>query len=155
MKPTPISEIHISAQKDKGPVKTGEWEKIMSKLVCGGASLRCSFGTAPGILLVLSAANVMTSQMLASIMDQIPLVNIMPFGMCTSMANPTVAAATAALGVLTPMPCIPNTTSPWMPGDPRIMIGNHPALTDNSRLMCAWGGDISIDFPGTANIIPG
>jgi hypothetical protein len=35
-----------------------------------------------------------------------------PFAYCTSPANPTVAAATeAALGVLTPMPCIHVTTT--------------------------------------------
>ena len=76
--------------------------------VCAGAFLTCSFGAAPSVLNVLPAARVMSSQALASIMDSISMVNIMPFGMCSSLANPNVASATAAaLGVLTPMPCIP------------------------------------------------
>ena len=51
----------------------------------------------------------------ANIMDHIPMsADIMPFGMCISPSNPTVASATAAaMGVLTPMPCIPNTPAPW------------------------------------------
>lgn len=64
-----------------------------------------------------------------NIMDHISMMNIMPFGMCMSIANPTVAAATAAaLGVLTPMPCIPATTSPWVPGAPNVLLGNQPTL---------------------------
>lgn len=86
---------------------------------------------------------------MANIMDNKPFVNILPFGMCNSIANPTVAAATAAaLGVLTPMPCIPATIAPWMPGSPTIIVGNAPALTAQSQLMCAWGGLIQISFPG-------
>lgn len=121
--------------------------------VCGGASTACSFGAAPSVLNVLPAARVMTSQALATIMDNIPMVNITPFGMCSSPANPTVAAATAAaLGVLTPMPCIPVPAGPWMPGSPKLLIGGKPALTSDSRLMCSWGGVIQITFPGTVNI---
>lgn len=121
--------------------------------ICGGASISCSFGTAPSILNVLPAARVMTSQALATIMDQVPMMNITPFGMCSSMANPMVASATAAaMGVLTPMPCIPVTVSHWVPGSPTLLIGGKPALTSDSKLMCSWGGVIQITFPGTTNI---
>lgn len=125
----------------------------MSLCVCGGALLSCNFGAAPSVFNVLPAAKVMSSQALASIMDQVPMVNILPFGMCSSLANPTVAAATAAaLGVLTPMPCIPVTAGPWASGNPRILISGKPALTSDSKLMCAWGGCIQITMPGTMNI---
>ena len=91
---------------------------------------------------------------LATIMDNKPMVNIMPFGMCSSMANPTVAAATAAaFGVLTPMPCIPNTTAPWAPGSPTVMIKNIPALNNSSKLMCMWGGVIQVTYPGQTTIM--
>jgi Domain of unknown function (DUF4280) len=77
------------------------------------------------------------------------MVNIMPFGMCTSVANPEVAAATAAaLGVLTPMPCIPATVAPWAPGAPTVAYGKMPALDNTSKCMCMWAGVISITFPG-------
>jgi hypothetical protein len=118
--------------------------------VCNGAMLMCSFGVAPSTLTVLPVNRTMTGNMpAANIMDHIPMVNIMPFGMCTSLANPTVAAATAAaLGVLTPMPCIPATATPWTPGAPTVLLGNMPALNNTSTLMCNWGGVISITAPG-------
>jgi hypothetical protein len=82
-------------------------------------------------------------------MDHIPFLNIMPFGMCMSPSNPMVAAATAAaLGVLTPMPCIPATTSPWAPGCPTVTLGKQPILNSTSQCMCMWAGSISIVFPG-------
>ncbi len=113
----------------------------------------CSFGMAPGTLMVLPANKVMTSIPIANIMDNKPMVNILPFGMCQSMANPTVAAATAAaLGVLTPMPCIPVTTAPWAPGSPTVLIANMPALNNTSKLTCNWGGIIQITNPGQATI---
>jgi len=125
----------------------------MGFCVCGGAVIACSFGMAPSVLNVLPAARVMSTMALASIMDNIPLVNIAPFGMCSSLANPTVAAATAAaLGVLTPMPCVPVTTAPWAPGSPTVLIGGKPALNNSSKLLCAWGGVIQINNPGTMNI---
>ena len=116
----------------------------------------CSFGMAPGTLVVLPVNRVMCgNQPAANIMDHKPMVNIMPFGMCMSPANPTVAAATAAaMGVLTPMPCIPNTPTPWVPGSPTVLLANCPALNNTSTCMCMWGGVIQVVNPGqmTTNI---
>jgi hypothetical protein len=122
----------------------------MANQVCMGAMLKCSMGMAPSSLVVLPVNRVMTSYVpAANIMDNKPLVNIMPFGMCQSPANPMVAAATAAaLGVLTPMPCIPNTPAPWVPGAPTVMIANMPALDNTSKLMCLWAGVIEVMQPG-------
>ena len=126
----------------------------MAIQVCMGAMLQCSFGVAPSTLVVLPANRVMTTTPAATIMDHAPLVNIMPFGMCSSMANPTVAAATAAaLGALTPMPCVPATAAPWIVGAPTVLIGNMPALDNNSKLMCNWGGVIQIVNPGQTKMM--
>ncbi|MEC5162585.1 hypothetical protein ACFDR9_003234 [Janthinobacterium sp. CG_23.3] len=127
---------------------------MMGQQVCGGAMLKCSFGLAPGTLNVLPLSQVMTSMADANIMDNKPMVNIMPFGMCTSLANPLVAAATAAaLGVLVPMPCIPLTTAPWMPGSPTVLLGGLPALNNASKLMCMAGGVIEISVPGQTTVV--
>ena len=121
----------------------------MANQVCMGAMCQCTFGAAPSTLVVTPENKTLTSNMpAATIMDNIPMKNIMPFGMCTSLANPTVASATsAAMGVLTPMPCIPVPAGPWAPGGKQL-ITNMPALLDNCKLMCAYGGSISINMPG-------
>jgi len=117
--------------------------------VCTGAMMQCSFGVAPSALTVLPTNCVMTGSPAATIMDHQPIVNVPPFGMCSSLANPMVAAATAAaLGVLTPMPCVPMTTSPWIVGAPTVLIGNMPALNESSKLICNWGGVIQLTMPG-------
>lgn len=104
------------------------------------AMCTCSFGAAPAPLMVTSQQTVMMCNMLAgTIMD-----NKFPtFGMCSNPANPTVAAATAAaLGVLTPMPCVPLTVAPWAPGVPTVMVCNKPLLNNTSKLICGYGGII-------------
>ncbi|BAI73710.1 hypothetical protein AZL_a01790 (plasmid) [Azospirillum sp. B510] len=114
------------------------------------AMTTCSFGAAPSTLVVLPTNRAMNSKMpAANIMDHVPFLNVMPFGMCMSMANPAVAAATAAaLGVLTPMPCTPMTAAPWVPGCPAVRIGKVPALNGDSKCMCSFGGVIQITMPG-------
>jgi len=118
--------------------------------VCMGASMMCTMGMAPSSLVVLPTNLVFTNQVPdANIMDHIPMVNIMPFGMCMSPGNPTVASATsAAMGVLTPMPCIPNTPSPWVTGAPTVLLANQPTLDNVSQLMCIWGGTITFVTAG-------
>lgn len=122
--------------------------------VASTAMLMCSFGMAPSTLNVLPVARTMIEgKPAAAILDSAPMVNIPPFGMCTTPSNPTVAAATAAaLGVLTPMPCIPVTT-PWVPGSSTTMIGGKPALTVGSTCTCSWGGVIQVSFAGTTKTL--
>ena len=61
----------------------------MAMQVCMGAVMQCAFGLAPSSLVVLPLNRTYTDQVPdANIMDHVPMVNIMPFGMCTSLANP-------------------------------------------------------------------
>ncbi|MEI8321183.1 MAG: DUF4280 domain-containing protein [Alphaproteobacteria bacterium] len=105
----------------------------------------CSMGAAPSPLMFLPPPVIMAPTPAGTIMAMIPFVNILPFGVCTSLANPEVAAATAAaLGVLVPMPCVPVPVSPWAPGSPKVMFGPFPALGACDTIMCAWAGEISM-----------
>ena len=125
----------------------------MSMLVCSGAMLKCPFGSAPSTLSVLPANLAQSGAPSANIMDHVPMLNIPPFGMCNSLANPMVAAATAAaMGALTPMPCIPVTSAPWAPGSPTVQIANMPALNDSSTLPCNWGGVIQVSMAGQTTV---
>lgn len=126
----------------------------MTALVVNGALCSCSFGAAPSALVVVPAKKVMGAKLpIATIMDHIPTTNILPFGMCNTPSNPTVAAATAAaLGVLTPMPCVPATAAPWVPGKPMVMVGKVPALDQSSKCMCTWGGVIQFSAAGQVTV---
>jgi hypothetical protein len=82
---------------------------------------------------------------IANISDHKPMVHVHPFGLCHSLANPVVATATALNGgILKPMPCIPNTLSPWLGSKPNIKIDHIPVLLTNCKLMCMWAGTIEI-----------
>ncbi|QRK05074.1 DUF4280 domain-containing protein [Archangium violaceum] len=126
----------------------------MARHVCMGAMMRCSFGMTPSPLVVPPVKRVLVGgSPAANIQDHAPVANIPPFGMCMSPLNPTViAATTAALGVPTPMPCIPVTPAPWVVGAPTVVVGGAPALDDQSRLMCTWGGIIQIIQPGQLTV---
>ncbi|MDH5200250.1 MAG: DUF4280 domain-containing protein [Candidatus Bathyarchaeota archaeon] len=103
--------------------------------------LQCSFGVAPSNLIVLLTNRVNASNKpVATIMDNKPIVNILPFGMCQSMANSQEAAATAAaMGALTRQPCFPAIAAPLTPGLPTVMVRKFPALNATSTCICNWG----------------
>ena len=124
--------------------------------VVNGAMMTCTFGLAPSSLIVLPARTKQIGNMpRANIMDFAPMVNIMPFGMCNTLSNPVVAAATAAkLGVFTPAACIPAVTAPWIPGSPQSMVQGQPALTNTSQCICMWGGVIRFTNDGQMPGIP-
>lgn len=119
--------------------------------VFGGATLMCSFGTAPSTLNVLPTARTMSKMPMATIMDQVPMVNIMPFGMCSSRGNPAVAMASGWWYIVM-MPCTPVIPAPWTPGSPTVLVGGKPCLNQTCKCMCAYGGIIQITNPGTTNI---
>jgi Domain of unknown function (DUF4280) len=122
----------------------------VSQLLCSGAQLMCSLGAAPAVLNVLPLARTLVAgRPAATTFDYQPLVNIPTFGLCASLGNPTVVAATAAaLGVLTPMPCVPATATPWVPGSPTVTVGGKPGLSNTSQCLCAYGGVITVMLPG-------
>jgi hypothetical protein len=69
--------------------------------------------------------------------------------MCMAPTNPQVIAATsAALGVFTPQPCIPVTSSPWTPGSLKVTVKGLQALDTTCMCNCQWLGIITITTPG-------
>ncbi len=111
----------------------------MSIQVCSGATLQCSFGTAPSTF-AASGADV-SATAAAGVVTDISPSNVPPFALCTSAANPAVASASG-----TPQPCVPVLT-PWTPGAGRVTIGGTPALDDSSQCQCAWGGVVTVASP--------
>jgi len=115
----------------------------MAVLVVDGAILTCTFGAAPSALSASPGPAGGTNAGAATIMDFAPMVNIKPFGLCSSPANPAVNTPPFA-----PKPCIPATASPWVPGSPAVTIGGQPALDSACTCNCLWAGVISVISPG-------
>ncbi|MCL1806959.1 MAG: DUF4280 domain-containing protein [Oscillospiraceae bacterium] len=126
----------------------------MAVAVVSGASCMCTMGTAPGVINATSQAIVLICGIpAATITDVAPMASVMPCGLCVSMANPATASATAAaLGVLTPQPCVPVPAGVWM-GGPTPLIGGAPGLANDAKLICSYGGSISITIPGQTAVI--
>ena len=123
----------------------------MGNFVVNGATIKCSQAIPPGQATLVVPPSLMAdsnSQPIATIMDIRPD-NIPTFGMCNTSTNPAVVAATsAASGVHTPAPCLPNVVGPWSPGSSKTTVGPYKALTKDSKCTCAWTGQISIVMEG-------
>jgi hypothetical protein len=124
------------------------------KLVVQGALLQCSQGMAPASFAVAVPHATEAGDIAAgNIDDYTPNANVPTFGMCQSPANPQVAAATAAaLGVLTPQPCIPMLVAPWSPGSNSVTIRDRPALNDSCTCNCQWAGQVSVTNAGQTQV---
>ena len=118
--------------------------------VAAGATVSCSQGDQTSVLTMpVSHGVYMKDKAQMNIMDHKPYANINPFGKCHTLANPAVAAATAAnQGVLRPMPCTPVVTMPWMNGKEDQLIEKFPALINQSTNMCLYCGTIKVEDDG-------
>ncbi len=126
----------------------------MGIAVCNSAQCMCSFGAAPCPLTVISNTNILTNGQPLAVVTDIKPINLSGFGMCSSMANPTVASATAAaFGVLTPQPCVPVISSPFIPGSLTVLVKGSPVLTNDSKTFCAYAGIITITSAGNTQVI--
>ena len=100
----------------------------------------CTFGAMPAVLSVSSQQTVQV----CGFNQATTLDNKFPsFGMCSNPSNPAVASATtAAMGVLTPVPCTPVIAAPWQPGATTVLVCGKPLLNNTSKLMCSYPGGI-------------
>ncbi len=112
---------------------------MAGNVVCMGALCQCNQGAAPTPLTVTSQQIVTVQGMLvATVMDNAPVANIAPFGVCQQLTK-------MASGV--PTPCVPAPAGPWAPGSTIDTIMNLPVLTASSKLMCGVGGQITVNNP--------
>jgi hypothetical protein len=124
----------------------------MSLLLTTGTSLSCAFGTAPSNFIATSNPMFMAEGMPVGTIDDGQAVVNIPFGMCTTLSNPAVASATAAaLGVLTPQPCVPQTKA-WIPSGVMVMSGGKPCLNQECKCMCLYGGTITPTNPAQKKV---
>lgn len=125
----------------------------MPQFLTTGTLLECSMGAAPTPFVAdpLPGAPTETGLPAATMLQIVPGTNIVPFGMCKSLANPAVASATAAAqGALTPMPCTPVIPAPWAPPSICSKHLGIPMATAQSVCICAFGGlvKVSQSLPG-------
>jgi len=125
----------------------------MSLVVVSGASCQCTFGLAPSCFSATTAVKErVDGKIVGTVMDGAPVQNIRPFGLCITLSNPAVAAATAAaLGVLTPQPCVP-VTQKWSGPAATYRADGQSVIVQTSTCSCAYGGVITVSNPGQTKL---
>lgn len=126
----------------------------MGIAVVAGATILCPFGTTPASLAVTSQGIVLAEGKPMATIEDASAANIPTCGMCSSLANPQVASATAAaLGVLTPQPCIPAIAGTWTAVQTKCMAGGKPCLTTGATAVCSYGGTLNIINAGQTTVL--
>ena len=116
----------------------------MDKYVCEGDSVNCSMGSAPCKIKVVSNDKLFVENKKVATVNDYKIPSISGFGMCKSMSNPKVEAATAAAnGVLQPQPCEPVINSSWS-GNTKLCAKGIMAITDKSHNKCLYAGNLSV-----------
>lgn len=113
----------------------------MPKVVCNGAKMRCSFGSASASLKVTSNQTVKAAgSLVATIADHVQMSNILPFGDCKAPAMTKGGP---------PVPCAPITPTPWTTQATSIQVQGKRPLDPSSLTMCAYAGVITIQDPNS------
>jgi hypothetical protein len=47
----------------------------------------------------------------------------------------------------------PSTPAPWTPGNPMVLVGGAPIVTQTSTCTCTWTGVISVTLPGQTTVV--
>lgn len=94
--------------------------------VVNGAKISCTMGAKPSSLTVLPMSRVqMRGVNRANVGDCKPMVNVKPFGVCST----------------TTMSCVPGCTM-WLNGKMDVLIAGMPALLSNSIAICPVGAGV-------------
>lgn len=121
----------------------------MGVIVVAGATLKCTAGSGPGSLSVTSQNSLLVDGKPAATIKDTKA----SCGMCSSMKNPQVEAATsAAQGILSPQPCAAKMVGSWSVKQKKFLADGIPCLTNDSTARCAYGETISIKDPGQKKV---
>lgn len=118
----------------------------MSEFLTTGTLIECNMGVLkiPFIADDLPGAPKENGLPVATMTQVVTGKNIASFGMCNSIANPAVVAATAAAqGVKTPAPCMPFGTA-WLPPSFTAKYLGLPLARADAVCACALGGVIKV-----------
>ena len=119
----------------------------MPLLVVTGATLTCTFGSAPAVFAAVPPTPTSALTPAGHINHMTPVVNIPTFVMCCSPNNPAVIAALGA-----PVTCVPVTTSSWPPRAVKVKLSNISAHSQPSKAMCSWAGMIAVSNAGQTKV---
>ena len=110
----------------------------MNEYATNGALLKCTGGAAPSKLQVTSNTSFsVQGNMVATISDKVPPVNIQPFGACSAKNG---------------KPCVPSPTV-WSGFRTSVNIPGGNPLLDTSTILCATGGGC-ISFQNSGQMKP-